>query len=171
MPCLIVIEVSYIVWREFNYFRPGGSYYVGLSAQGVTMSTTFRRRFFAWSEIEPFFVSGGHSENGKHYFVRAVRKDGGWFRRRVSIPQKDFAKRVGAEILCDFLNQVRSRVQEAGAGGTPVTVSVPDGLNVVERSDSGAPPEDVPPPATGDYAKHMRNIAKPVHRTTSVTRD
>jgi hypothetical protein len=153
---IFIAVMIFCVWREFTYFGSGGSYFFGLSPQGVTVSSPLVLRRFAWDQIERFGVVARHGR-ARHggprssYSVRANLRKGGWFQSGVVIAQADFAKDLGidradcAEILCAFLNEVRDRVREAERAGTGVVVPVPHGLHVVAWHDMTPTPAAAEP--------------------------
>jgi hypothetical protein len=159
MPLLAFVVFAgicgFAIWREFAYFRSDGAFFLGLSRAGVTMSTPFARRHFAWQDLERFRVGVGRERtrygSRQSYSVRADLKNGSWLRSGVVLGQSDFARDLGAdkaasaEILCVFLNEVRDRVREAEREGRDVVVPAPYGLVVVETPSAGYGP---PKPAT-----------------------
>ncbi len=169
------------IWRELSYFRPGGSYFVGLSAEGVTISTPFKRRHFGWTEIERFRVGAARVSNEagskKSYTIRADLRDGGFFRSGIAIAQGDFAKDLGAtrarsaEILCGFLNEVRDRVREVEFAGIVAVVPVPYGLHVVEEGDAATTLAEVSPRAMSGSSTRPAVGSKAPVRTPTVTRE
>ena len=140
---LVLVVCAFSAWREFAYFRSNGSYFLGLSPNGLTMSTPFGVRHFAWQDIERFHIDvgkkSGKSGTRKVFIVRSEMKEGGWFRGAIALPQADFADKVGAdpassaEHLCKFLNEVRDLVRESERKKANVAVPVPYGLLVIEK--------------------------------------
>lgn len=178
---LILVVCAFSAWREFAYFRSHGSYFLGLSSDGLTMSKPFGRRSFSWQDIERFRVEVGResrkSGTKQVFTVRSGVKDGGWFRGAIALPQADFADKLGpdkaasAEILCSFLNEVRDLVREAKRMKEDVVVQVPYGLLVIEAPGATYGGTKRPVGVTQRPISRAATKQKPVVRKPTVSRE